>query len=296
MPPLRLAVLFATIIQGILLPHFSVAQHADARNDTLNIIDHQGFRQGYWQILGSMQGEPGYKKVQVVEEGSYTDNKREGIWTKYYPSGSIKSEINYRNNHPKGVYKIYFPNGQLEEEGNWISNKNSGSFKRFHQNGKPAQEFVFNNEGKRNGTQMYYFENGQPQMIVEIENGVAHGMYRSFHPDGSIMEETRLINGQPDLESTKTYPAKSGTVTTTRTPEIPVSETKPADPDKPNLGEFKFNGFNALYNKNLQITQVGMFKDGRLYDGKWHRYDEHGILKKVEIYQNGRFTGYGNLE
>ena len=119
---------------------------------------------------------------------------------------------------------------------------------------------------------------------------------KTIASDGSMMEEKRFINGQVDPESTKTYPAKLNSETAARTPEIPISETKPAEPDKPNLGEFKFNGFNALYNKSLQITQVGVFKDGRLYNGKWHRYDENGILKKIEVYQNGGFSGYGEIE
>jgi antitoxin component YwqK of YwqJK toxin-antitoxin module len=273
-----------------------IAQSAKAEYDTLNVLDFQGQRQGFWKLSGDMTGEAGYKKNQLVEEGSYIDNKREGIWKKYYPTGTIKSEINYQNNHPKGFYRIHYRNGKVEEEGTWMTNKNTGLFLRFHENGNRAQEFEFNDNGKRNGLQKYYHENGQLHMTVELENGVASGTQKTYYTDGSLMEEKRLTNGEVEAQSKRTYPPKAGATTGTKTPLLPNHETKPAAQDRPNIGEFKFNGFNALYNKNLQITQVGEFKEGRLYNGKWHRYDDNGLLKKVEVYRYGRFIGYAEIE
>lgn len=272
------------------------AQPVPRSHEPVNAVDEQGRRQGYWRILGHMAAEPGYKKNQVVEEGHYEDNKREGVWVKYYPTGSILSEITYQHNHPKGPYKVFYPNGKVEEEGNWQANKNVSTFKRYHENGKLAQEFTFNEVGKRSGLQKYYYDNGNLQMSVEIDEGVAHGMLRTYHRDGSLREEKRLIEGRVDHESVKVYPPKSGQQGQVRMPDIPVHETQPENEDKPNLGEFKHNGFNTLYNKNLQITQVGEFKEGRLWNGRWHRYDENGILKKIEVFSNGRFVGYQPLE
>ncbi len=273
-----------------------IAQAAKAESDTLNILDFQGQRQGYWKLAGDMTGEAGYKKNQLVEEGIYIDNKREGIWKKYYPAGNLKSEINYQNNHPKGFYRIYYRNGKTEEEGNWMTNKNTGSFLRFHENGNPAQEFKFNDKGNRNGLQKYYHENGNVHMTVEVEDGVAHGIQKTYYQDRNLMEEMRLNNGNVEVGSKRIYSSKSPSNAAIKTPALPVHETKPAALDRPNIGEFKFNGFNALYNKDLQITQVGEFKDGRLYNGKWHKYDENGLLKKVEVYRNGRFIGYAEIE
>lgn len=261
-----------------------------------NFTDEKGIRQGFWRITGAISDEADYKKSQVVEEGIYEDNKRQGTWKKYHPSGLVKSEINYVNNLPRGAYKVYYINGKLEESGDWQGNKNVGIFKRYHENGKLAQDFTFTANGKRDGIQTYYYENGKVLMTVEIEDGVANGLLKVYYPNGEPKEEKRLVNGDVEEGSQKTYKTKNPGNITAKTPELPKQETIPNKTDKPNLEEFKQTGFNTLYNRNQQITQVGEFKEGRLWNGKWHRYDENGLLRKVEVFKEGRFIGYGILE
>ncbi len=262
----------------------------------INYTDSSGLRQGYWQITGDISIEEGYRKNQVIEEGEYLNNKREGLWKKYYPTGSLRSEINYSDNHPYGDYKTYYPEGNIEEEGTWLSNRNIGTFKRYHENGKIAQEFNFNTAGKREGEQTYYYATGVCQMKVELDNGVVHGLYKTFYPDGSPMEEMRMTNGVIEEGSLVAYKPKKKVKTDVEMPTLPRTETRPNTTDKPNLAEFKESGFNTLYNKDKQVTQVGEFQEGRLWNGKWYRYNENGILKRVEVYKNGRFIGYGIIE
>lgn len=266
------------------------------KGNTINNIDDQGMRQGYWRLTGGLLNEPDYRKDQVVEEGNYLDNKRNGIWKKYYPSGTLRSEITYENNHPRGKYTIFYENGTPEETGDWQGNRNVGEFNRFHRNGEVAQKFTFNEFGKRDGTQLYYYPNGKLQMTVEIDNGTAHGAYLSYYTNGELKSEKRIVNGLVEEGSVKEYKATSKASTKFPEPELPVEETKPAETDRTNLVQFKETGFNTLYNRNQQITQVGEFKEGRLWNGKWHRYDNDGILRKVEIYKDGRFTGYGVID
>jgi len=260
-----------------------------------NYTDSTGKRQGYWRITGALSIEEGYKKSTIVEEGEYIDNKRHGLWIKYYPTGSKKSEVTYELNKPKGYYATYHPNGEMEETGFWNENKNVGNFQRFYSNGQLAQEFYFTKRGKRNGLQNYYYENGQLKMSVEVDNGVAHGKMTTYYKDGSKKLEQRLTNGQIEKESVIKYKPKKELSATASIPTLPVEETKPVK-DKPNLETFKENGFNTLYNRNIQVSQVGEFKDGKIWNGKWYRYDVNGLLKKVEIYKNGRFIGYGIIE
>lgn len=283
----------------ILVVHFSTPfSFGAAENfggERENYTDSTGKRQGYWRITGALSIEEGYKKGTIVEEGEYIDNKRQGLWMKYYPTGSLKSEITYELNKPKGYYAIYFPNGEMEETGFWKENKNVGNFQRFYENGQLAQDFYFTKEGKRDGIQNYYYENGNLKMSVEVENGVAHGKMKTFYPDGSKKLEQRITNGRVEEESIKTFEPKVKHERVADIPELPKEETQPVK-DKPNLDEFNENGFNTLYNRNIQVSQVGEFKDGKLWNGKWYRYDINGLLKKVEVYKNGRFIGYGIIE
>ncbi|MEM9052980.1 MAG: hypothetical protein AAGC47_13080, partial [Bacteroidota bacterium] len=76
-------------------------------------------------------------------------------------------------------------------------------------------------------------------------------------------------------------------------PERIVSDTKNSITA---VKQFERSGENTLYNHRKQITQVGEFRDGRLWNGKWNRYDQSGKLLKVEVYQEGKFAGYGSIE
>ena len=273
-------------------PSYSNAQNPSIKNHT----DKEGFRQGYWVLSGGISSDDGYGAAQKVEEGEYLDNKRTGTWKKYYPTGVLQSQIDYIENHPYGSYITYYPNSKVEEAGFWAANKNTGDFKRFHENGQLAQEFKFNPKGKRDGVQKYYFSNGELQCSLEIENGVAHGDYFLYYANGEKREKKRITNGEVELGSIQTYALAKPLKNISAAPELSREETTPQKTDKPNLGIFQDTGFNTLYNRNKQITQVGDFLEGRLWNGKWHKYDENGILNRVEVYRDGRFIGYGIID
>lgn len=286
--------LLCFLFVSILLPENSAAIDALGNNKE-NFTDQTGKRQGYWRITGALSIEEGYKKSSIVEEGEYIDNKRHGLWRKYYPTGSIRSEITYELNKPNGYYAIFHDNGKLEETGTWKGNKNVGEFKRYYENGKTAQEFNFTRTGKRNGIQRYFYENGNIQMSVEIEDGVAHGMMKTYYRDGSEKSVKRITNGITEEGSIKNFEPSTTNTVKTADPKLPKQETTPAE-DKPNLTRFNASGFNTLYNRNQQVSQVGKFEEGRLWDGKWYRYDQNGLLRKVEVYKSGRFIGYGIID
>ncbi len=291
---IRISLLFIASIIGSALCATDVI--ADGNSTKANLTDTNGHRQGYWKITGAISIEEGYRNNQLIEEGKYLNNKREGVWKKYFPTGNIQSEITYEGNHPLGTYKIFYPEGEVEEKGLWRVNRNTGNFIRYHENGKVAQKFNFNESGKRQGIQEYFYENGNIQMSVELENGVLHGKMKTFYSDGSPRQEKRMTNGEVEEESVVNYKPRTKVKVDASMPDIPRKEMRPATSDKPNLAEFKSSGFNTLYNINKQVTQVGKFINGRMWEGKWYRYDDNGLLRRVEIYKDGRFIGYGIID
>ena len=59
--------------------------------DTVNMTDAQGKKQGYWSIKNNLG---------ILEEGSYTDNEREGIWKISYTDHKlalISYTVQYKN-------------------------------------------------------------------------------------------------------------------------------------------------------------------------------------------------------
>lgn len=276
--------------------------------DTINVVDENNMKQGHWIYFGKMKNLPGFGPDQKVEEGPYKNNRKNGDWTKYFPDESTKSIIAYVNNRPNGPYKVYYENGQVQEEGVWKNNRNTGKFIRFHENGEIQQEFTFNASGKREGYQKYGYENGQVMIEGNWAEGKEDGAITEYYADGSVKSVKVFNGGQMDAAKTQTFEPKNPI----------VEEVKSADPTKtaPEIDKedvvlsaqtvksgntvkvqlFDGNGFTTLYNKNRQISQKGEFKNGKLMDGKWYRYDENGLLVAIEVYKDGKYIGDDVIE
>ncbi len=268
-------------------------------NDTINVTDANGLKQGYWKIFGRMKNLPGYKADQLIEEGNYKNSRKTGLWKKYFPSEKLQSEITYSNNRPSGPYTIYYENGQVEEQGNWKSRRNTGDFKRWHKNGNVAQEFKFNETGKRDGVQKYYHENGQIELEVSVKNGKENGDMKRWYANGDLKEEKTFNDGVVDAGSVKTYEPKNAIVAVNEGNDVPDKAAPEVGEDKPNPAQkvgVVWEGRHTLYNKNKQITKDGIFKRGKLWKGKWHKYDENGIKVSIEMFENGRYIGNAPLE
>jgi antitoxin component YwqK of YwqJK toxin-antitoxin module len=259
-----------------------------------NEKDATGHRQGYWIITGEMISDRQFPPQATVEEGMYKDDRREGLWKKYWPNGKLRSEITYTSGKPLGPYRVYYQSGQMEELGFWDDGKNTGEFKRFYSNGNMNQHFYFGTNGKRNGIQYYFHENGRPALVVEISNGMESGSMKRYNEDGELIEEKIFENGKiRKVVSSKTEPLKEDIVKADpHNPAIGKEATKAIGIPNEAQG-FKANGFNTLYDANGNIVQSGEFRNGKLHSGKWYRYNSSGILTKIDLYQKGRYIGEG---
>lgn len=281
----------------LLLPIFvcsiSAAQsYTIDRGDTINVIDENNLKQGFWRIFGKMKKLPGYEPDQVVEEGNYESSRKQGLWKNFFPNGKMKSEIAYVNSRPSGTYKTYFENGQVEEEGSWENNRNTGGFKRYHENGQTAQQFVFNESGKRDGKQVYYYENGQVMIEADIAAG-KEKFVKEYYEDGSIKAEKSFVDGELDVANTKVYEEKNPVKNKVdkELAEAPVKIVKIDKNDEVNDGNFGGTGQHTMYNKDKQLSKVGYFENYRLMDGVLYKYDNNGILIVLEKYKSGRYIG-----
>ena len=91
--------------------------------DTLNYVDENNLKQGYWVYTNKSKKLPDYRENQVVEEGYYKDDKKSGKWTFYYNNDKVKQILTYTNNRPEGYSVFYYKNGNKREEGVWKGNK-----------------------------------------------------------------------------------------------------------------------------------------------------------------------------
>lgn len=273
----------------------SLAQSFEIYNqDTINMVDANNLKQGYWIFWGKMKKLPGYADDAKVEEGKFEDSKKTGLWKKYFPTGTLESEITYKNNRPNGTYVTYYPNGKVQEEATWVNNKPVGKFKRYYENGNVSQEFTMNELGKREGIQKYYYENGKIMIEGDWKDGKESGILKEYYENGDLKAEKNFANGTLDAASSKVYEPKRPLPK--EEPEAPLVKGPPptvkAD-ETVNIGNFNGNGYAKLFDANKQVSKDGIFSNYKLMDGKHYIYDKNGILQRVAIYKAGNYVGDG---
>jgi antitoxin component YwqK of YwqJK toxin-antitoxin module len=266
------------------------AQAGELVPDTINRTNEAGRKQGWWRTTAPVPDKPGYPDGALVEEGRYDNNKRVGLWRRYWPNGRLMSEISYQNGRPRGEYRTYYPSGKTEEQGTWDLDRNTGRFQRYHPNGKLAQDFVFNAYGQRDGEQKYYHENGQLAVQVEVREGREEGTLERYTTTGELQQVAEFNNGVIN-------PANSRYVRSVpKAAEVKADPSAPAAPavttaETTNAMAFRADGHNTLYDAQMRISQQGQYRNGRLLDGRRYLYDENGLLVRIMVYKGGRYAG-----
>lgn len=268
----------------------SFAQAGPVAQDTLNKLDELGRKQGFWKVTAPKEEKPGYQDGQLIEEGRYTNSKRIGVWRRYWPNGKVMSEINYQMGRPRGEYRTYYPSGKVEEQGSWDLDRNTGKFQRWHPNGQLAQDFIFNENGVRDGEQKYFHENGQLAVQVTVEEGREDGALKRYTPDGQLQQVAEFNDGKIDAANSKylkPVPKADDVKVDPKAAPAPVVTPE----ETTNAITFRENGYNTLYDRQLRISQQGDFKAGRLWEGKRYTYDKNGILTRIQMFKAGRYLG-----
>lgn len=313
-----------------------------SQGDTLNRVDAEGKKYGYWIISGKDKKHYGYAEFSIYEEGFYVEGRKEGKWIQYYPNQNLKHELEYKNNRPNGKFKIYFESGELEEKGKWARNFYIDTFYRYYPGMKLAQLRIFNAYGKSHGWQTFFNENGEILLRFYANNGnevVDSGIvginskqyeenpkwkinptlsneelcfcdieklkYAYIHlnenSDSVVVYSTSIytVNLVGKFKSSKLYDGNCYV-------EIESEELKYFNyfVEK---GKFKNHNVKTdelpqgmkqikSYNQNKQIEYDGVFLEGKLYSGKHYFYDINGLLKKIEIYKEGKYVGDAQID
>jgi antitoxin component YwqK of YwqJK toxin-antitoxin module len=282
---IRKVTLFVFIV---LLSHFSLFAQNSKSGDSINRVDDNNMKQGHWIITNEEKKYPNFRPNQIVEEGKFTDSKRDGKWIFYYPNDKVKEILTYNNNRPNGYAVFYYANGNIKEEGLWKNNRWVGEYKYYYENGNLKNHWKYNEQGNRTGEQKYFYENGNLMIEGKWENGKEDGVITEFHEDGSVKSERVFENGGINLAKTTNYKPKE------KLSEKSVVESKPKIIVNPNTVEdnkqapFDGNGYYELKNKNGQVIRKGNFENGYLINGQVFQYTPDGTLFKTTHYKEGR--------
>lgn len=257
-----------------------------AQSDTLNATDAQGWKQGKWIENSDGEDSEGCTAGTKLEEGYYKDNRKVGVWRRFWCNGKLKNELVY--NADKSITsKDYYADGKIKEEGTWNSIGWIGPYKTYHPNGKLYYEWVYDKDGKRTGKQRYYYDNGNLMFDGEWNAGKEAGVIKEYYENGALRSEKTFNDGKLDTTNVKIYAPKE-----VKAPEVKVEvkkeEVKP--PVNPELGTIK-DGYNKTFNREGKIDREGEFKNAKLVDGKQYFYKD-GKLEKTAIVREGKVIRY----
>lgn len=271
----------------------------------VNEKDAAGQKQGHWVILNTGGKFAGFAEGELTEEGDYLDNKKIGIWTKYYPGGVKKHELTFTNNQPNGYAKFYYKDGLLQEEGMWKDNKWVGEYRYYHENGNLFYNWVYNASGKREGVQQYFHENGNLMIEGNWKEGSESGLLKEYYENGSVKAEKNFTTGKIEAATVKNYelnkefddaaPKAKKLAESIRqqhqTKGISASAEKNISVVKEekaaNVGMIG-DGQKTTYNKFGKPLLSGVFRNSMLIDGKENVYADDGTYLKTYIVKEGK--------
>ena len=94
-----------------------------------------------------------------------------------------------------GTYTSLGEAGALYSEFSISKGKRHGSSIVYWSNGNIAFKAEFE-DGVCNGDQFFYYKNGQIQSHNKMKNDVWHGLCKEYNEDGSIVKVLRFKNGE----------------------------------------------------------------------------------------------------
>jgi len=113
-------------------------------------------------IFGQIKKETKYKNSDQILESYYVDSSNDeilvGKYIKFYENGDTNVVGYFKNNKKDSVWTIYYPNGIVGKIMNYNNDKLNGKYSDYFDNGEPYTKCEYKN-GVKNGIFEEYFKN-----------------------------------------------------------------------------------------------------------------------------------------
>ena len=125
--------------------------------------------------------------------------KKEGLFVRYYPWGSLKEEFMMKDNVFDGPVKQYGLNGKLIKEAIYKQGDLVGSYATYNEAGVLLEKGDFD-ESRINGNFQSYHANGIPRLKYAVKDGYLHGLLFELSESGDT-----LVKGVFDNHYAQTF-------------------------------------------------------------------------------------------
>lgn len=207
----------------------------------------------------------------------------------------LKNNLEFKDGRPNGRATLYNEKGCISESGVWRSNKFVGEYSEYYNClDKIRTKFYFNDDGKRDGIQKYYYANGNLFIVGNFNNGKENGVFNHFSFTGKLVGKSTFIDGIETETSKKNRnfdieKLKSQGDSIEKAISTELQALNKNAKTRKIRAKFVLSGYQITYNSKKQISKEGYFNNNRLIDGKAYSYDDQGQVIRISIYKDGEF-------
>jgi len=131
---------------------------------------------------------------ELLMEGFYRDNYREGVFTEFHPNKFVKSTVGYVHGKKEGQYIELDNRGQLQVRSTYHNDKLNGTSIKYNRTRiKEVKEYV---DGKLDGIVEKYYPSGKIMERTHYVKGQLDGVARWYDQEGNLSIEYKYDMGE----------------------------------------------------------------------------------------------------
>jgi antitoxin component YwqK of YwqJK toxin-antitoxin module len=182
---------------------------------TVNLTDDQGLRQGPWQRS--------YPNGRLMYEGTFLNDKPVGEWRRYHENGQLRAVLVHGSSDSVRA-RLFDERARLVAEGMYLGEKKLGIWK-YYSDDRLISEETFE-DGVKLGKARLFYADGRVLEESEWQNGLRHGAYRALFPSGNPFLECVYRNGMRNGFCISYFPSGSMEVDAFYSDDLPDGEWK----------------------------------------------------------------------
>ena len=159
----------------ILATFFSCALFSQ---DTLNVTDGKGLRQGSWRKVDSAG--------RLIYTGRFVNGIPSGEFRYYYPDGKLKTVSFVSDHGKKAAVLSYFPGGRKMAAGNYLNEKKDSIWQFYSEITGSLVSQEFYRAGRIDGPSEVFFSEGGLSEVYHYKNGTKEGLWEQYYLDGKL--------------------------------------------------------------------------------------------------------------
>jgi len=147
----------------------------------------KNLRQGTWKFWGS----DGSKLTRIAK---YTNGRLQGIVIQYNENGRVWKNLSYQNGTLHGPYKVFFDlkSRIISDRGHYINGEREGVWTSYYRSSKIWKRSPYK-KGQLHGSYVQYYRNGRVWKTLTYSTSKLQGKY-TLYSDRSI--DAQLLSGQ----------------------------------------------------------------------------------------------------